>query len=74
MRYKIKLESSKDICNFVQITCKLKSRITLTDPINNYRTNGKSLLGVLPTIEWDSIYCECEEDIFIYIRQFIDLT
>lgn len=70
-KYKIKLENSKDICKFVQITRRLTPKIILIDPANNYQTNAKSLLSVLSTVKWDSTWCECEEDIFTHICQFI---
>ena len=37
---------------------------------NGFCVNGKSLLGALATIEWATLYCVSEDDIYFKIEKF----
>lgn len=69
MRTKIRLETHKDVINFVNIATKIDTPIYLTS--NNLRVHGTSLLGAMYTLEWDEIWCECEKDIYHLIERFV---
>ena len=70
MRYKIRLDTMADINRFVGIATKHSGKISLTDG-DNFTVNGKSLLGAMYTFEWDHIYCESENEIYLKIKDFI---
>lgn len=66
---KIELVGLSDVNKFVAITSKLPGKIKLTDG-ENYSVNAKSLLGALASMEWDSLYCESDVDIYTHISEF----
>lgn len=68
-RTKIELVGMSDINKFVAITTKLPGVIKLTDG-ESYSVNAKSLLGALASMEWESLYCESEMDIYTHISEF----
>ena len=70
MRYKIRLDTMADINRFVGVATKYPGKIALTDG-DNFTVNGKSLLGAMYTFEWDQIYCESENEIYLLIKDFI---
>ena len=37
---------------------------------NGFCVNGKSLLGAMATVEWKSLYCESENDIYTSISKY----
>ena len=59
-----------DVNKFVGIATKIKGKLTLTDG-DNFTVNGKSLLGAMYTFEWDQIFCESENEVYLKIRDFI---
>lgn len=70
MRYRIRLDTMADINRFVGMASKVPGKIILTDG-DNFTVNGKSLLGAMYTFEWDQIYCESENEIYLQIKDFI---
>ncbi len=70
MRYRIRLDTMADINRFVAIAGKNPGKILLTDG-DNFTVNGKSLLGAMYTFEWDQIFCESEQEIYLEIKDFI---
>ena len=70
MRYRIRLDTMADVNRFVGIATKYDGKITLTDG-DNFSVNGKSLLGAMYTFEWDKIFCESENEIYLKIKDFI---
>lgn len=70
MRVKVCLDTVTDIANFVLIASSVKSPVYLTNN-NGLRVDGKSFLGVAHAQEFDSLWCECEEDIYNKINTFV---
>ena len=69
-KYKINLETNKDIIDFVNIATTVEGYVHLMDG-EGFKVNGKSLLGAVATVEWDSLYCESENDIYSKIEKYI---
>ncbi len=69
-RYRIRLDTMADVNRFVGIASKNPGKIVLTDG-ENFTVNGKSLLGAMYTFEWDRIFCESENEIYLQIKDFI---
>ena len=58
-----------DISEFVSIANKIKTPISLTG--GDFKVSAKSLLGVIYTMEWQEVWCECSEDIYSKIEKFV---
>lgn len=71
MKVKIDLETMSDVTRFVAITSQVGVPVYLTS--DNFRVSAKSLLGALCSMEWDDVWCECEEDIYTKIEKFVVL-
>ena len=72
MRNKIYLDGYKDAIEFNAIcqTFGEDVSVTVTDG-GNHRVNGKSLLGVLYTLEFNQLIVESNVDIYKQIEKFI---
>ncbi len=68
-RHKIELVTTADILNFVRIATEEKGKVRLIDG-NDFCVSAKSLLGVMATVEWKSLYCESENDIYTSIQKY----
>lgn len=68
-KHKIELVTVSDIYEFVSIASKAQGKVLLTDD-TGFCVNGKSLLGATATVEWDTLYCESENDIYTSIQKF----
>ena len=68
-RYPIELVTLSDVKKFNSIVNSLPCKILLTDG-DGYCLNAKSLLGNIAALEWTSLYCESDEDIYSYIYKF----
>ncbi len=68
-KHKIELVTTADILKFVEIVSALPGSIKLEDG-TGFCVNGKSLLGAMATVEWDSLYCVSEEDIYRSIEPY----
>ena len=68
-KHKIELITTSDIQEFVKITKNVKGEVKLIDG-NGFCVNGKSLLGAVAAIEWNSLYCISEDDIYFQIKRF----
>lgn len=68
-RNKINLVTSADMQEFVRIATAENGEVKLIDG-NGFCVNGKSLLGAMATVEWKSLYCESENDIYLKIKKF----
>ena len=69
MKVKISLDTMSSVSQFVSITSAIEHPVYLTS--GHFRVSAKSLLGALCSMEWDDIWCECEEDIYTKIAQFV---
>ena len=60
----------RDVNEFVQIASQAKGNVHITDK-RHFKVNGKSLLGVMYSLEFDEIWVESDEDIYSQISKFI---
>lgn len=67
--YNIELTTNSDTVNFVKAVADEPGEVKLMDG-NGCCVNGKSLLGAIATIEWASLYCVSENDIYFKIKEF----
>lgn len=70
MKVRIRLDTMGDISKFVQITTGLDCDVRLTNG-KSFIVNGRSVLGVLYSAEWKEIFCECDQDIYSKISEFV---
>lgn len=70
MRVRINLDKFSDIVSFVQICEEIEAPVHLTDG-DVFRVSAKSIIGAMATIEWKQLWCECEQDIYMKIKNFI---
>lgn len=70
MKVKIRLDTLTDIAGFVLAASTVKSKVYLTNE-EGLRVDGKSFLGVAHAHEFSNLWCECEEDIYSKIQDFI---
>ncbi len=68
-KYKIELVTTADIMDFVNIVSKEEGSVKLTDD-TGFCVNGKSILGAVATVEWNSLYCVSENDIYGRIKKY----
>lgn len=68
-KYKIELITHSDIVEFVRIATEVPGAVKLIDG-NGFCVNGKSLLGAMATVEWNSLYCVSDNDIYSGIQKF----
>lgn len=68
-RHKIELVTTADIVEFVNISTSETGSVKLVDD-TGFCVNGKSLLGAMATVEWSSLYCVSENDIYSKISKF----
>lgn len=69
MRAKINLDTMKDINKFVSICTEVSVPVYITDGAG-LKVSAKSLLGVVYAMEFEEIWCECDEDIYSLIDHF----
>ncbi len=68
-KYKIELITTSDILDFVKIVTAVDGTVKLTDD-TGFCVNGKSLLGAMATVEWSSLYCVSDVDIYSKIEKY----
>lgn len=68
-RHKIELVTTADIVEFVNIATSETGSVKLVDD-TGFCVSGKSLLGAMATVEWSSLYCVSENDIYSKISKF----
>jgi len=68
-RYKIELITTSDIVEFVKIATAEDGAVKLVDD-TGFCVNGKSLLGAMATVEWNSLYCVSDNDIYSKVSKF----
>ena len=69
MRVRVRLDTMKDINQFVVACSKVGAPVYITDGAG-LKVSAKSVLGVMYSMEFDTIWCECEEDIYYQIEPF----
>ena len=69
MRAKLNLVTMKDAVDFVNIVTAIQEPVLLVG--EDFRVSAKSLMGVVYSLEWNEIWCECEKDIYTKIEKFV---
>jgi len=69
MKAKIRLDTMKDINQFVAVCARISTPVHITDGAG-LRVSAKSVLGVMYSMEFADIWCECDEDIYHLIERF----
>lgn len=69
MKVKIRLDTMKDINQFVSACSQVSVPVYITDGAG-LKVSAKSVLGVMYSMEFANIWCECEEDIYSNIEHF----
>lgn len=70
MKHEINLDTMSKINKFVSICAGLDCKVDLIDG-EGYRISGKSLVGVLATVDWTHVFVECDKDIYSHIKDFL---
>lgn len=70
MRAKLRLDTLTDVQNFVRIANEIDTPIIIKDG-DGHCVSGKSIMGMLYSLEWKEIWCECNEDIYSNIEQYV---
>lgn len=70
MPYKIRLDTVQDANEFAAIAGRINGNVVITDG-NGLRVNGKSVLGALHAMEFTSLYCESDVDVYHRLNKFI---
>ena len=68
-KYKINLVTVSDITEFVRIAADVNGEIKLEDD-SGFCVSGKSLLGAMATVEWNSLFCVSSVDVYSKIQKF----
>lgn len=67
--YKIKIENSRQMVDFVGSVVKLPTTVRLSNS-SNQSANAKSMLGVIMAMHWDPLFCTADIDIYDQISKF----
>lgn len=70
MKLQIRLDTQTDVNKFVHAVGALPYNVTVTDN-QGLRVNGKSVIGMLYSLEFSELWCECEHDIYSTIKDFV---
>ena len=70
MRNRIRIDTVKQANELAAITGKFNGRITITDG-QGLTVNAKSVLGALHAMEFNELWIESENDIYMAIEPFI---
>lgn len=70
MRNRIRIDTIKQANELAAITAKLDGKITITDR-QGLTVNAKSVLGALHAMEFNELWLESENDIYMAIEPFI---
>ena len=72
MRTKIRLDTMKDINQFVAICNKVSAPVHITDG-SGLKVSAKSVIGVMYSMEFDEIWLESTVNIYNQIEKFVVL-
>ena len=68
-RDKILLETESSVLDFINAVSQVPCPVVVTDG-EGMRVNAKSMLGMLYAMTFAEMWCECDKDIYMYIRDF----
>ena len=69
MRVKVRLDTMKDISQFVLVCSEVSVPVYITDGAG-LKVSAKSVLGVMYSMEFDEIWCESEADLYTQLERF----
>ena len=69
MRTRIRLDTMRDVNDFVRVCATIAAPVYITDG-EGLCVSAKSLLGVMYALEFNDLWCECDEDIYHRIEKF----
>jgi hypothetical protein len=70
MKVRIRLDTMKDINQFVSICSKVPEAVHVSDGAG-LKVSAKSILGVMYSMEFDEIWCETEANLYSQLDKFI---
>ena len=70
-KYRVRIETGKDVQNFIKISESLPFEIKLENESGTKQGNAKTLLNVVDTIEWEEVYIISETDTYAAFKDFI---
>ena len=70
MKARIRLDTFSDVRKFVKTASRLRGRVYVTDG-HELKVNAKSLLNMIPTLKFEELWCESENDVYFQIRDFL---
>ena len=70
MKAKIRLDTMRDVNEFVRICTGVIPAVHITDG-RGLRVSAKSVIGAIYAMEFDELWCECDIDIWHEIERFI---
>lgn len=68
-RYKIYLDTESSIIDFINSVSQTRYQVYVTDG-DGMRVSAKSMLGMLYAMTFSEMWCECDHDIYLLIRDF----
>ena len=69
-RLRIRLDTQRDAARLAQIAGGLEGQIVITDG-NGLRVSAKSVMGMLYAMEFEELWLESENDIYMKIQDFV---
>ena len=69
-RDKILLETESSVLDFINAVSQVSCPVVVTDG-EGMRVNAKSMLGMLYAMTFSEMWCECDRDIYMYIKEFL---
>lgn len=61
-KYKVQLETFKDVSDFVAATTSVDYEINLTGHDGKYTVSAKSMLGAIATMDWNDTWVVSDND------------
>ena len=68
-KYRHNLITMADVTEFVKIASIENGNVKLVDD-TGFCVSGKSFLGAIAAVEWDTLYCVSDTDIYSKIQKF----
>lgn len=72
MKVKIRLDTVKDINQFVAVCSKVPDAVYISDGAG-LKVSAKSILGVMYSMEFDELWCETTANLYNQLDKFIIL-
>ena len=72
MKYKVQLETLRDVADFVALVNSVPYEVNLTDREGKYKISGKSMIGAIATADWNDVWAESDsEELYNLIKQWV---